>query len=167
MPILSVRLFDYETLKTKLKPTDRIVIASCDGCARLSADLGGATGLNNLADQLAADGFHVVHRALIHFACAPEHWEEHLADESVRALLEEADVIIPLACDAGEKLTHETLPGVTLLRVTKTLGKGAHAPETGARLTEPADDTPLDIDDPEGLPLNDAAKHLGLHPGSF
>ena len=38
---VTVRLFEYETLKAKLKPEDRIVILSCDSCAKHSAGLGG------------------------------------------------------------------------------------------------------------------------------
>ena len=167
MPTLTVRRFDYETLKGKLKPDDRIVILSCDSCARQSDGLGGEQGLNSLAEKLAADGFNVRRRELLPVACSAEQLKDRLQDEAVRQLFEEADVIIPLACRMGEKNVSEVLPRLRMLRVTKTLGKGTYSDETGARLVEPLDDVRLEISDPEGISLSDAANQLGLHPGSF
>ncbi|MCP4643900.1 MAG: hypothetical protein GY851_25885 [bacterium] len=167
MPIITARLFEYEDLKDRLKPEERIAIFSCDGCAKQSGGLGGEEGLNNLADKLVADGFDVVRRELLPFACSPEQWNERLEDEALRTLFQEANVVIPLSCTAGEDTVNGLLPGVRILNVTKILGKGTYSPETGARLTEPAEDVELDIDDPEGIPLDEAAKRLGLYPGSF
>lgn len=167
MPTITVRRFEYEVLKAKLKPDDRIVILSCDSCAKQSDGLGGEQGLKSLADKLAADGFSVVHRELLPVACSPKQLRVCRDDEGNRKLFEEADVVIPLACRAGEKRVSEILPDIRFLRVTKTLGKGSFSPETGARLTEPRDDVRLEIDDPEGIPLGDAAERLGLHAGSF
>ena len=167
MPTITVRRFEYEELKDKLKPDDRIVILSCDSCAKLSNGLGGEQGLKGLADKLVADGFKVIHRELLPAACSPDQLRSRLDDEANRKLFEEADVVIPLACQAGEKRLREILPDLRVLRVTKTLGKGSYSPETGARLTEPLDDVRLEINDPEGIPLGDAAERLGLHAGSF
>ena len=167
MPTISVRQYDYETLKMKLRHTDRIVILSCDGCARQSADLGGRKGLDSLADKLVADGFKVVHRALLPVACSPDHWQKHLSNETARKLIEEADVMIPLSCEAGEKRAREAMPGVTLFRVTKTLGKGTFSPESGAFLTRPSGNIKIDINESEGLPIGEAAKRLALYLGNF
>ena len=167
MPTITVRRFDYEALKTMLKPDDRIVILSCDSCAKLSDGLGGEQGLRSLADKLIADGFEVLHRELLPVACSPKQLRDRLQNELMRQLLSEADVLIPLACRAGENITSELLPGLRLLRVTRTLGAGSFSPETGARLTEPLADVELEIDDPEGISLSDAAERLGLHAGEF
>ena len=167
MPKLSARKFDYETLKTMLKADDRIVIVSCDSCARRSDGLGGQAGLDALGDKLVADGFKVVGRALLHIACVPEHWGELLKDEAMREVFERADVIIPLACSAGEDRSGQSLPAVRMLRVTRTLGDGSYSEEEGARLVEPVEGVELKVTDPEGIPLGEAARKLGLHPGSF
>ncbi len=169
MPAITVivRRFEYEVLKTKLTPDDRIVILSCDGCAKRNGGLGGEQGLNSLADKLAADGFNVVRRELLPTMCNPEHLRVRLGDEANRKLLEEADVIIPLSCRVGTKIAKGVLPGLTILRAAKTLGKGTFSAETGARLTEPLEGIGIEIDDAEGISLADVADRLGLYPGSF
>ena len=167
MPTLSVRRYDYESLKAQLRPAARIVVVSCDSCARQSADLGGMKGLQGLSRKLAADGFDVVRRELLPVACSPENWQRLLADDAVRRLLTGADVLIPLACAAGVQRAGESVPGIVVLSVTETLGKGTFSPATGALLTEPADGVQIDIDDPAGIPLGDAAGRLGLHLGGF
>ena len=167
MPTITVRRFEYEVLKAKLTPDDRIVILSCDSCAKQSDGLGGEQGLKSLADKLAADGFSVVHRELLPAACSWEQLKVLLDDDGNRKLFEEADVIIPLSCRAGIEKAKEILPGLRILRVTKTLGKGSFSPETGARLTEPLEGIGIEIDDPEGISLPEAADRLGLYPGSF
>lgn len=166
MPTITARLFDYETLKSRLKAEDRIVIVSCNSCARHSDNLGGEAGLQALAGKLTADGFNVVHRELVPIACHPGQWKERLDDMSLRALFDQADVIIPLSCQAGEKRMEEMLPRLRLFRVTRTLGKGGVGPD-GAVLTEPGDGVDVRVGSPEGIPLAEAARCLGLHAGSF
>ena len=167
MPTITVRRFDYEALKALLRPEDSIVIFSCDSCARLSDGLGGEQGLNALVDKLIADGFDVLHRELLPVACSAEQLKERLQGETMRELLAEADVVIPLACAAGETEMGEVFSGVRILHVTKTLGSGSFSPETGARLTEPLADVELEIDGAEGISLSEAADRLGLHSGEF
>ena len=167
MPTITVRLFDYGTLKSKLKPSDKIVVLSCDGCAKQSDGLGGEGGLADLADRLSADGFQVVHRELLPIACSPDQLSGRLREEPVRRLFGHADVLIALACHAGEERASAVLPDLRMIRVTKTIGRGTYSPEGGARLTEPAEGVALDVDSPEGLSLEEAAKQLGLYPGSF
>ena len=167
MPTISVRRYDYQGLKARLKQTDRIAIVSCDSCARESDGLGGESGLQALAGKLESDGFNVLLRELLPVACSPDRWRELVENEAVRRLLDQADVLIALSCEAGERRAAETAGSGKLLSVTKTLGKGAVSPEKGALLTEPTDGVDIEIDDPEGLPISDAAKRLGLYPGSF
>lgn len=163
---VTVRLFEYEELKARLKADDRIVILSCDSCAKRSGGLGGEDGLNSLADKLAADGFDVVDRGLLPTGCSAEHLNDHL-DQASRQLFEEADVIIPLSCRKGIATATDALPGVKVLRVTKTLGAGTSSPEDGVRLTGALDDIEIEIDGADGVPLAEAADSLGLCPGSF
>ena len=167
MATITVRQFEYEALRGKLDPDDRILILSCNACARQSDGLGGKEGLQALADKLKADGFNVHHQELIPIACSPRQLNDLLQDADVRRLFQGADVIIPLACDAGNDRVRETLPNIRILPVTKTLGKGSYSPESGARLTELAPDVGIEIKDPDGLPVAEAAKQIGLHSGSF
>jgi len=167
MPTISVRRLDYETLKTKLRAGDRIIVLSCDACTRQSDGLGGEDGLNSLADRLVADGLEVLHRELLPVACSPDQLRQRLQEELVQRLFEEADLVIPLSCQAGIDRAAEVLPDIAVLQVTETLGKGTYSPEDGARLTEPRQGIDIEIDSPEGLPIPDAARQLGLYPGSF
>ena len=167
MPTITVRRFEYDELRAKLKPDDRIVILSCDSCAKQSDGLGGERGLKGLADRLTADGFSVVHQELLPVACSSKHLRARLDEEGTRKLFEEADVIIPLSCRAGIEKSKEILPGLRVLRVTKTLGKGSYSPETGARLVEVDEGIEVEIDDAEGISLPEVAGLLGLYPGSF
>lgn len=165
--MLTVRRFDYETLKRQLTPDDRIVVLSCDGCARQSDGLGGREGLNGLADRLVRDGFRVVHRELLPIACSSDQLPDRLREESVRRLFGEADVLIPLACRAGEERASGLLPDLKMIRVTSTIGRGTYTPEAGARLTEPAAGVEVVVGGPDGIPLDEAARQLGLYSGSF
>ena len=167
MPTITVRLFDYGTLKSELRSGDRVLILGCDGCARQSDGLGGEKGVNSLADKLVADGFQVVRREVLPTACSPDQLTDRLQDKMIRAAFEEADVIIPLTCRTGEGRAGQALPEIRMLKVTKTLGKGSFSPEDGARLTEPFEGVDVEIEGPEGISIGEAAAQLGLWPGSF
>jgi hypothetical protein len=164
---VAIRRLDYEALKDELAPRDRIVILSCDSCARLSDGLGGEEGLAGLADKLAADGFRVTCRKTLPIACSLEQLRSCIDDEANGKLFEDADVVIPLACQAGVEKAREALPGIRVLQVTETLGKGVFSPKTGAHLTEPTEDIGLAVDATKGISLTEAADRLGLHAGSF
>ncbi len=167
MPTITVRLFEYETLKATLKPEDRIVILSCNSCAKQSDGLGGGQGLKSLADKLVADGFSVVHRELIPVACSATQLTARRDDEGNRRLFEEADVIIPLSCQAGIDTAKDVLTELKVISVTRTVGKGSYSSEAGARLTEPAEDIEIEIDDAGGVSLAEVADRLGLYSGNF
>lgn len=165
MATLTLRLYDYETLRAKLTPGCRVAILSCGSCARRSDGLGGEQGLSSLAAKLTADGFRVICREVLPIACA----KNALANlgEAGNRLLDEADAVIPLACMAGIRRTQERVPQARLLVVTRTVGQGSFTSENGARLTETTADTGLEIDRAEGLSLAEAAARLGLYAGGF
>jgi hypothetical protein len=129
--------------------------------------LGGEQGLASLTEKLVADGFQVICREVLPIACAGDSLKKNIGEDGIRRLLEEADVIIPLACAAGVKRAEESLPGARICVVTKTVGKGSFTNETGARLTESSAETGLKIDTVEGISLAEAAARLGLHAGHF
>ena len=164
---VTVRRFEYDELKRKLQPDERIVILSCDSCAKLNDGLGGEQGIKSLADKLVEDGFNVIHRDLLNVACSPDELKERLEKEKIQELLNEADVLIPLSCSAGIERVEEVLPGLRILRVTKTLGIGTYSPETGVRLTEPFQGIEIEIDHEDGISIAEAANRLDLYAGSF
>jgi len=164
---VTVRLSEYEELRGKLQPDERIVILSCDSCAKLNNGLGGEQGVKSLTDKLIEDGFNVIHRELLNVACSPDELKKRLNDMKTRKLIEEADVIIPLSCSAGIERVEESMPKLRILRVTETLGLGMYSPETGVRLTEPFTGIDIEIDDKDGISLIEAADRLNLYEGSF
>jgi hypothetical protein len=164
---VTARRYTYEDLKTKLMPEERILILSCDSCARLNNGLGGEEGVRKLSKKLMDDGFDVVNYELLNVACSPDELKGRLNDMKVRELFEGADVIIPLSCSAGIERVKESMPKLRILRVTETLGLGTYSPETGVHLTEPFPDIGLEINDQNGISLAEAAERLGLHTGIF
>ena len=164
---VTARRYTYVDLKTKLMPEERILVLSCDSCARLNNGLGGEEGAKRLMKQLMDDGFDVIHQELLNVACSPDELNGRLDNMKVRKLFEAADVIIPLSCSAGIERVEEAVPKLRILRVTETLGLGTYSPETGVHLTEPFPDIELEIDEEDGISLAEAAERLGLHTGSF
>lgn len=165
MATLTLRLFNYGTLRAKLTPGCRVAILSCGSCARLSDGLGGAQGLERLAAKLTADGFQVVCREVLPIACA----KNALANlgEAGNRLLDEADAVIPLACAAGIRQTQERVPPARLCVVTRTVGKGSFTSDTGARLAEAALGTGLEIDPRREFPLPRRRPGWDCMPGVF
>jgi hypothetical protein len=164
---VTARRYTYEDLKTQLMPEERILILSCDSCAKLNNGLGGEEGAKRLAKKLMDDGFDVAHHELLNVACSPDELKGRLNDLKFRELFEGADVIIPLSCSAGIERFGEAMPKIRILLVTETLGLGTYSPETGVHLTEPFPDIELEINDEEGISLAEAAERLGLYTGSF
>ena len=167
MTIITVRLFEYEELKGRLNPGDNIAVFSCDNCARRCDGLGGQQGLDNLAGRLAAAGFSVICRRLFPALCSRRHLQAGLDEDGCRNLLPQVDVILPLSCRMGIDRVREFLPNCNVLTITKALGKGKISPQTGPRLTRPFADIDIAIDDPEGVPIQEAARRLGLYAGSY
>jgi len=164
---ITARTYDYHGLRRELNKDEKIVILSCDSCAKLSDGLGGKIGGTSLAEKLTADGFLVTHKQMLSSVCAPDQLRESVGDEEIGKLFLESDVIIPLACRAGIDRVEENLPQLRILKVTETLGFGTYSPERGARLTEPAEDIKIAIDNEEGITLAEAAARLDLYSGSF
>lgn len=168
MTIIAVRLFEYDELKARLNPEDGIAVFSCNNCARRCDGLGGEEGLAHLADKLAADGFSVVCRELFPALCSRKHLQARFDNEEFQKLLANVDVILPLSCQMGIAKVKEFLPGINVLAITKTLGRGKISPKTGARLTRPFADITIEVDDADiGISIHEAARRLGFYAGSF
>jgi hypothetical protein len=165
--IISVRRYDYDTLKKELNPEDKIVILSCNNCAKKCKGLGGRAGLKSLGDKLQADGYNVIHRELCGIACSLDLVRKRAKEESNKKFFAEADVIIPLSCEDGEDAAIMAFPHARILKVTKTLGIGWGSPKEGVRLTTPLAGVDLKADGPAGITIDEAAEQLGLLPGGF
>jgi len=165
--IISVRRYDYDTLKEDLRPEDKIVILSCNNCAKKCKGLGGRAGMKSLGDKLEADGYNVIHRELCGVACSVDLVRKRGKEESTREFFEQADVIIPLSCEDGEDAAALAFPHARVLKVTKTLGVGWGSPKEGVRLTTPLAGVDVKTDGPEGITIDEAAKQLGLPAGGF
>lgn len=165
--ILSVRLFDYDDLKKKLDKKEKIIVFSCNNCAKKCVNLGGRVGLKALSDKLAADGFNVIHRDLCGIACSLDMIQERTKNPATSALFEKTDVIIPLACEDGEHAVKHVFPEKKVIQVTKTIGIGWSSPKDGVRLTDVLSGVPVEVPGPQGITLQEAAKQLDLPVGSF
>ena len=165
--IISVRRIEYDGLKEQLSPEDKIIVMSCNNCAKKCKGLGGRPGLASLSDKLEADGFNVIHRELCGISCSVDLNRRRAKEESTSKFFEDADVIIPLACEEGEEAAAFAFPDKRVMKVTKTLGAGWGSPSVGVRLTNPVADVDLKIEDPQGITIDDAAAQLGLYAGGF
>ena len=165
--IISVRRFDYDTLKQQLKPDDKIIVLSCNNCAKKCKGLGGRVGLKALGDKLDADGYNVTHRELCGIACSLDLVRKRAKEEATRKFFEEADVIIPLSCEDGEDTAILAFPHARVLKVTKTLGIGWGSPKDGVHLTSPLAGIDLKVEGPQGITIDEAGQQLGLPVGAF
>jgi hypothetical protein len=165
--IISMRRFEYDELKQKLSPDDKIIVYSCNHCAKKCKGLGGRVGLKALADKLVADGFDVIHRELCGITCSVDLVTRRKTDDATRALFERADTIIPLACEDGEATLRYVFPDKRVIKITKTVGQGWGSPQVGVRITHTLAGVSLPVPYPEGISLDEAAKQLGLYAGSF
>lgn len=163
--IIALRRMSYEKLRDTLDRQAKIIVLSCNNCARIYG-LGGRTGLAALADKLDADGFDVTRRELIGFGCAVDLVGKRRKDPATKEVFEQADVILPLACEHGQQSIRMAFPDKQVPDLSRTLGIGWWSAET-VRLTHCTSGVDLDVQGPGGMPLDDAARHLGLHTGPF
>jgi len=103
--ILSVRKKTYAELRDSLDKKHKIVVLSCNNCAKKCNGLGGRVGLAALSDKLEGDGFNVIRRELVGFGCALDLVAKRGKEDSTKDWFAEADVIIPLACEDGPRST--------------------------------------------------------------
>lgn len=163
--IIAMRKMPYEQLRDSLDPGARMIVLSCNNCARVYG-LGGRAGLQALADKLCADGLDVVHRELIGFACAVDLVGKRARDPATRDAFAAADVILPLACEHGQMAVRMAFPDKQVPELSRTLGVGWWNAST-VRLTHCVSGVDLTIEGPEGMPLDEVAERTGLLAGPF
>jgi hypothetical protein len=165
--ILSVRRKSYAELAESLDKDAKIIVLSCNNCAKKCLGLGGRVGLAALADKLDRDGFNVIRRELIGFACSVDLVGKRAVEDATKQWFAEADVILTLACEDGEIAVKNAFPEAQVPSLNQTLGIGWGSPQCGVRLTHTLSGIDLDIPLPEGMPLAEAAEKLGFESGSF
>jgi hypothetical protein len=104
----------------------KVVVLGCDKCAKLS-QTGGAAEVRAMREQLRASGLMLegvtgLVDAIEEGACDPVAVAERLGPLAARNRGELQ--IVLLACGAGLKCVHDTLPGVRLVPGLDTLGPG-------------------------------------------
>ncbi len=165
--IVSLRKFSYEDLKKQLKKDDKIVVWSCNNCVKFCDGFGGREAMNNLADKLTSDGFNVIRRELIGMSCVLDLVCLRTMDTATREIFDSATVIIPLVCEDGLDNLKYVFKGKKIIDVPLTVGLGVFSTEFGSlRLTVPFEKTGLPFS-PEGIPLSEVAKKLGVYAGPF
>jgi hypothetical protein len=157
--IATLRTMTYPQLKGSLEKGARVIIWSCNTCARFCEGMGGREAVERLANRLREDGFEVVHEELVTASC--------LLDKVISKVerhpdeFGSADVIIPLTCSEGQR-TLEMATDVKVLDACRTVGHGIHS-EKGMMITFLVDHGQLD----EPISLQEAAEMYGLHVGSY
>ena len=165
--IVSLRRLSYENLKEQLAPKDKIIVFGCNNCAKKCKAFGGRQGMSNLCAKLEADGIAVLHRELCGIVCSVDMVRKRKTDDATRAAFAQANVIIPLACENGERALRHVFPDKKILETARPIGLGWGSPKVGVRIAVPFAGVPLQVDSPEGITLDEAAKKLGMFAGSF
>jgi hypothetical protein len=165
--IITLRKLSYDDLKSQLTKEDKIIVLACNNCVKFCDKFGGRESMNNLADKLQADGFNVIRRELMGMSCVLDLVHLRALDDATKKTFEEANVIIPLTCEDGYDNIKYIFKDKKIIDVPKTIGLGVLSTQWHAlRLTVPFEDTGLKPS-PEGMPLQEAAKQLGIYAGPF
>ncbi|MFX1511554.1 MAG: hypothetical protein ACFFCQ_03105 [Promethearchaeota archaeon] len=164
--IVVLRSMTYDELTAQLNRNDKIVIWSCNDCVKFSGGLGGREPLNDLANRLERDGFNIIHRELSGVACNLQLLRNRTKDLATADHFKEMTTLIVIACDdAAAKLQH-IFRKKKIISVGKSVGIGIYSQKEGMRVCCPIEDTGLKPS-LDGIPLEKAAKKLGLHAGPF
>ncbi len=161
--IVVLRELNYEQLKSKLDPNDRIVVWSCNDCTKY-CDLGGRKNLNALADALEKDGYNILRRELVGVSCQMDLIRERTKHPSVKEIFKDATAIIVLACTDGYLKVQRVFRKKKVIQVGVSVGLGAYSKKEGMRLVIPMEETGLEPS-VEGLTLEQAAKKLKMKSG--
>lgn len=161
--IFTLRELDYEQLKEKLVPKDRIVVWSCNDCTKY-CDLGGRKHLDTLSDALEKDGYEVIRRELVGVSCQMNLIRERTKHPATKEIFNDATAIVVLACTDGFLKVQRVFRKKKVIQVGVSVGLGAYSKKDGMRLVIPMEETGLEPS-VEGLTLEETAKKLGLKFG--
>lgn len=108
---------DYKGIIKRLKKLDKIIILSCNSCAKI-CKTGGEKELNRLKSKLEKDGFKVTSVVLIAVPCNLD-----MMEESKKEFI--GNTIICLACDAAIHNLKKVFPKMKIIPALKTIGLGS------------------------------------------
>jgi ferredoxin len=163
--IISLRTLTYDELKKKLTPDDLVVLWSCDTCIRFSG-LGGIFKLQILEDMLTNDGFKVIKKELLGVSCVDDLVLDRKVEEFKKEIFKQATAIIVLGCEEAWERVQIAFPDKKVIQVTRSFGFGNISEERGVRLTNPFEDTDLEVV-PGGLPVEEVAQKTGTYHTFF
>ncbi len=163
--IMTLRTMDYYSLKAALPEDARILIWSCNTCARICGDFGGRDSAAALEALLTEDGAEVVANETITATCFQGAVRKRLANQEFREKVLSATHVIPLTCKSGAMVLLKEMPHLEVVEVGRTIGLGFLADTGVAVLTDPLVQG-LEIPE-KGMPLERAAEALGLFLGPF
>jgi len=116
--LVFIRDRDYPELLRSVRGR-KVAVWTCNTCARLCNGIGGTGAAERLAEALTKDGIDVVGVLSVSASCL----EEKICARLEKEPLDEADVIISLACDSGS-LCASRLSGKEVINPLITLGRG-------------------------------------------
>lgn len=116
--LIFVRDRDYSGLLRAVQGK-KVAVWTCNTCARLCNGIGGTEAAERLAEALRKDGTDVIGVRSVSASCLEEKVCARLEKES----LDEADLLISLACDSGSSCVAR-LSGKEVINPLITLGRG-------------------------------------------
>lgn len=163
--IVSLLSLTYEDLKKQLLPEDKIVLYSCNACAK-ACGIAGTEKMDKLAEMLTADGYHVIGTDLISIGCTANLIEKRRTDTQKKAMYDAATVVIPLLCEDGFEGAEHVFKDKKLISVAKTVGTGNFTVDRGVVLTTPFESTGL-ARTADGYTIPEVAERLHLQKEFF
>jgi hypothetical protein len=162
---MTLRTLDYEGLKASLPEDARLLIWSCNTCARMCGGLGGRVSTESLVDMLEKDGMTVIGSEVLTASCFLSAVRKRLERPEFRKMVEEATHVIPLTCSTGAALLLKEMPHLKMVDAGRTIGLGYLSESRGPVLTSSVLEK---LVVPEGgMTLTEVAEALGLHLGPF
>ncbi|HUT27662.1 MAG TPA: hypothetical protein VMW85_06425 [Methanomassiliicoccales archaeon] len=163
--IMTLRRLDYHSLIAFLPRDARVLVWSCNTCARLCNGFGGKEATKVLCSMLSEDGLEVVGGEVSTVSCFKSVIRKRLDRADFRMMAEKATHLIPLTCRTGVEMMRNELPWLEIVEVGETVGLGYLSESRGAVLTNSIVEM-LDLPE-EGIPLSEVAEDLGLFIGPF
>ena len=104
----------FEDIKSQIKTKNSIAIISCLICAK-ECKTGGKEAMENFAEKLERNGFHVNEKIPVGAVCR---------FKSLNEIEINSDILIILSCSAGAKNAKKAFPEKKILEALETIGIG-------------------------------------------
>lgn len=170
--IICARNKNYDDIKAWLTPEDKIIIMTCNICIK-GCGIGGHRLVDRLAKKLQKDGYNVIYKGLVGFACNQDLIYERRDHPFTKDIFAEATAIIPIACGEGiHNFTH-IFSDKKVFNGIVGLGVGSVSAKEGPKLILPFPETIEKLKaanvelPPTGIKLKEVAAKLNLEVGGF